>query len=72
MSNFDKSALTDHTVTHNHIIDWERAKLIDKEPNRTTRKERKPFGSERQKPPMNRDKGNYELPHVCDDVIHLK
>jgi len=27
MSNFNKSALTDHATTGNHIIDWEGAKI---------------------------------------------
>ena len=36
MSNFNKSALTDHATTEIHIIDWEGAKIIDKESNRIT------------------------------------
>ena len=31
MSNFNKSAVTDHATTESHIIDWEGAKRIDKE-----------------------------------------
>jgi len=36
MSNFNKSALTDHAKMKNHSIDWEGAKIIDREPNRRT------------------------------------
>ena len=33
MSTFNKSAITDHVMTENYIIDWDCAKIIDKEPN---------------------------------------
>ena len=41
MSNFNKSTLTDHATTENHIIDWEGAKILDKETNRRTRQIKK-------------------------------
>ena len=37
MYNFNKSTLTDHATTKNHVICWEGAKIIDKEPNKRTR-----------------------------------
>ncbi len=37
MSNFNRSAVTDHATTENHIIDWEGATIIDKETTRRTR-----------------------------------
>jgi len=30
MTNINKSTLTDHTTTGNHITDWEGAKIIDR------------------------------------------
>jgi len=36
MSNISKSALTYHATTENHFIDWEGAKLVEKEPHRRT------------------------------------
>ena len=37
MSTINKSALTDHATTENHIIDWEGVNIVDKEPNRRIR-----------------------------------
>jgi len=47
MSNCNKSALTDHTTTENHEIDWEGVQIIDRKPNKIICKQRKPSGSER-------------------------
>ena len=71
MSNFNKSALTDHAMTENHIIDWEGAKIIGKEPNRRTRQVNH-LDDRKTKTQNNKDEGNHELPHVYDDVIHHK
>ena len=64
MSNFNKSAITDHAMTENDIIDWEGAKLIEKEPNKRTRQVKEAIGIRKTKTPMNIDEGNYELPRV--------
>ena len=68
MSNFNKSALTEHATTENHIIDWDGTKIIDKEPNRRTRQIKEAIWIRKTKTPMNRDEGNYELSHVYDGV----
>ena len=68
MSNFIKSALTDHATNENHIIDWEGAKILDKEINRRTRQIKEAFSIRKTMKPINRDEGNYELAHVYDDV----
>jgi len=31
-----KSALTDHAIQENHVIDWAKATVIDREPGRPT------------------------------------
>ena len=69
MSNFNKSALTDRATPGNHIIDWEGAKIIDKEPNRKTRQLKDAIWIRKRKTQMNGNEGNYELPNVYDDVI---
>ena len=69
MSNFNKSALTDHAMTENHITDWEEAKIIDKEPNKRTRQVKDAFWIRKTKTSMDRDEGRYGLHHVYDDVI---
>ena len=30
----NKSAVTDHAIFLNHVVDWDRAKVIDRESNR--------------------------------------
>ena len=32
-----KSAITDHAVEENHVIDWDKAKVVDREAQRHTR-----------------------------------
>ena len=34
---FNKSAITDHAVVNNHLIDWENTRIIDNESNFMTR-----------------------------------
>ena len=69
MSTINKSALTDHTTTENHIIDWEGVNIVDKEPNRRIQHIKEAIWIRKTRTPINRDEGNYELPHVYDDVI---
>ena len=70
MSNFNKSAITDHATTeNNNIIDWEGANIIDKDPNKRTRQVKESIWIRKTKISMNRDEDNYELPHMYDDVI---
>ncbi|KAI0220012.1 hypothetical protein LSAT2_028453 [Lamellibrachia satsuma] len=69
MSTINKSALTDHVTTENHIIDWEGVSIVDKEPNRRIRHIKEVIWIRKTTTPINRDEGNYELPHVYDDVI---
>ena len=37
MSEYNKSALTDHTSQCNHVIDWENVKIMDKDSNDRSR-----------------------------------
>ena len=69
MSTINKSALTDHATTENHIIDWEGVNIVDKEPNRRIWHIKEAIWIRKTRTPINRDEGNYELPHVYDDVI---
>ena len=45
-----------------HIIDWEEAKVIDKQPNKRTRQIKEAFWTRNTKASLNREEGNYELP----------
>ncbi|XP_072051726.1 uncharacterized protein [Amphiura filiformis] len=66
----NKSAITDHISQENHVINWEGAKIIDKDSNQHTRKIREAIwirrGGEKT---MNRDIGMYSLDHVNDSLI---
>ena len=66
MSNIDKSTLTDHAMTENHIINWEGVNIVDKEPGRRTQQVKEAIWIRK----INRIEGSHELPHVYDDVIH--
>ena len=57
MSNYNKSPITDHAMTENDIIDWEGAKIIDKEQNKRTRQLKEAIWIRKTKIPMNRDEG---------------
>ena len=58
----NKSAVT---VSLNHVIDWDQAKVIDRESNRVDRwiKEAILIRQEQDKS-MNRDEGSYQLTHI--------
>ena len=49
-------------------IDWEGVKIVDKEPDRRIRHIKEAIWIRLEH--INRDKGNYEVYHVYDDVIH--
>ena len=59
----NKSAVTDSV---NHVIDWDQAKVIDRESHRVDRwiKEAIHIRKE-QDNSMNRDEGSYQLSHIC-------
>jgi len=45
----NKSAVTDHAITLNHIIDWDQAKVIDRESKKWTDGSKKQYTSEKNK-----------------------
>ena len=58
----NKSAITDHVCNKNHVIDWDKAKVIDRESANLA-------GEAiwiRKTDKMNRDEGSYQLSHVWD------
>ena len=61
MSTINKSALTDHATTENHIIDWEGVNIVDKEPNRRIRHIKEAIWIRKTTTPINRDEGNYAI-----------
>jgi len=65
-----KSAVTDHAITLNHVIDWHQAKVVDRERNKMDRwiKEAIHIRKEQDKS-MNRDEGSYQLSRLYDRLF---
>ena len=66
----NKSAITDHICNKNHVIDWENAKVIDRESDKAGRHIREAIWI-RKTENMNRDERSYQLSHVCDSLLHI-
>ena len=57
-SELSKSAIADHAVQNNHVIDWDNAKILGKECNTIMRRIRESMWIRRRGPQaMNRDEG---------------
>ena len=59
-----KSAITDHAVEENHVIDWDKAKVVDREAQRQTRWIKEALWIGKTPMCMNRDAGSYQLSHT--------
>ena len=55
----NKSAITDHVARENHIIDWEKSNILDKEETRKTRWIKESIWIRSRNSTMNRDGGTY-------------
>ena len=64
-----KSAITDHVMQNNHVIDWEGAKMIEREANWVTRGVKEAINIRKNPANMNRDEGRYILSHLYDDLL---
>ena len=66
----NKSAVTDHVISLNHVIDWDHAKVIDRQSNRMDRWIREAiYIRKEQDKSMNRNEGSYQLPHIYDYLL---
>ena len=64
-----KLAITDHAVKENHVIDWDKAKVVDREAQRQTRRIKEALWTRKTPKCMNRDAGSYQPSHTWDQVI---
>ena len=65
-----KSAITDHVAQENHVIDWDNAKILDRDSNSFTRKVREAIQIRtRGTKALNRDDGVYFLDHVYNPLL---
>ena len=65
----NKSAITDHVCNENHVIDWDKTKVIDRESDKSGTHIREAIWI-RKTDNMNRDEGSYQLSHVWDKFLH--
>jgi len=64
-----KSAIIDHAVEENHVTDWDKAKVVDREAQQQTRWLKEGIWTRKTRICMNRDAGSYQLSHTWDHVI---
>jgi len=64
-----KSTITDHAVEDNHVIDWDKAKVVDREAERQTGWIKETLLIRKTLIHMNRDAGSYQLSHASDQMI---
>ena len=62
-----KSAIADHADRHNCVIDWEGAKVVDKETNRCAHWIKEVIWIRKTKLTMN--EGGYRLSHMWDSLL---
>ena len=62
------SAITDHTMKENHVIDWDSAKIVERERDDQARGVKEAVYM-RILPNMNRDEGCHHLFHLYDDLL---
>ena len=64
-----KSAIVDHVTQANHVIDWDSAKLVQREGDWLVRGIKEAINIRRNPRNMNRDEGRYQLSHLYDDLL---
>jgi len=64
-----KSAITDHVVEENHVIDWDSTEVVAREAQRQTRWIKEALWIRKTPTCMNRDAGSYQLSNIWDQVI---
>ena len=69
LTEMNKSAITDHVNKHNHEIDWEGARVIDRESEYKTRVIKEAIHIRMSKEVMHRDEGAHQLSRVYDQVF---
>ena len=58
-----------HAMEENHVIDWDKAKVVDREAQQQTRWIKEAFRIRKTPMCMNWDAGSYQLSHTWDQVI---
>ena len=66
---FNKSAVTDHVNSVNHVIDWNQTKVLDSENNWLKRGIKEAIFIRKNRRNMNRDEGRFQLSHAYDSLL---
>jgi len=69
LTEYNKSALTDHATQENHVINWSQATVIDRESERFTRWIKDAVHIRKGQQAMNHDEGSYQLSHAYDRFL---
>ena len=65
-----ESAITDHVAQENHVINWDKTKIVERERDWRARGVREAIVIRQyQQRVMNRDEGRFTLSHLYDDLI---
>ena len=68
-SEINKSAITDHMNKYNHVAAWDDVKILGRESNKKSRWIKESIEIHKHDKTMNRDEGNYNLPHIYHAII---
>ncbi len=69
-SEIHKSAITDHIAQQNHVVDWEGARILDRDSNSFTRRIREAIQIRKKgATAINRDEGAFHLDHVYNPLL---
>ena len=66
---FNKSAVTDHVKSENHVINWSQTKVLDCDSNWFKRGIKEAIHIRKNKRNMNRDEGRFHLSHSYDSLL---
>ena len=69
LSEYNKSALTDHVNQYNHVINWESTKPTIKTNDTNQRKIHEAIEIKKHPKTINRDEGGYKLPNVYNWLL---
>ena len=65
----NKSAITDHVNTCNHVINWDKVKIVAREDQEKSRLIRESIEIQKHPTNMNRDQGNYPLSVIYQSLL---
>ena len=71
-SEWHKSALTDHALAENHVVDWDHVEVKARADNDFQRYVKEAIEIRKTKNNLNRDQGRHKLSHVYDALLRTR